>query len=308
MRFMNKLSRSSQIFIGCMVLFATLAFILPVNPQTLAIYHLTESEYRYLLFIILIPLIAAWSIAFYSFRRLREYARAIHDAPEGGDYATMAKGTGWLAWGFALPPLIGSLVGPFVISHPSLVNVLSWYNTYVYLIVTLVGLGYISSSIHKLARRSTINFEMRQIRYIVGLLVALSVTFCALIISRLHGTSLGDSFNSFYLPNVLVWITVVIPYLYAWCLGIIGAFELVIFAQQTSGVIYRQALRYLAAGLVIIIVSMIALQYFRAIVPRTGAVTINGALITVYGIYAANAVGNALLAFGVKRLKRIEDI
>lgn len=291
-----------------MVLFMALVFILPVSQQKLQVYNLTASEYRYLLSIVLIPLIAAWSIAFYSFRRLREYARAIKDAPEGADYATMAMGTGWLAWGFALPPVISSLLGPLAQSHPSLIPALSWYSTYIYLLVTLVGLGYISTGVHKLARRSAINFEMRQIRYIVALLVAMAALFCVLIVGRLHGTSLSDSFNSFYLPNILVWVTVVIPYLYAWCLGIIGAFELSIFAQQTSGVIYKQALQYLASGLVIIIVSMIALQYFRAIVPRTGALAINGALITVYGIYAANAIGNVLLAVGVRRLKRIEDI
>lgn len=291
-----------------MVLFIALTFILPTNQKALATYHLTEVQYQYLLLIIKVPLIAAWSIAFYSYRRLREYASQIKDAPEGNDYAAIATGTGWLAWGFALPPVAGTFLSQIAQSHPSFTAVAVSFNSYMYLLVTVVALSFISTGIHKLARRSSVNFEMRQIRYIVAVLVALSVAFCSLIASRLHGTSLGDSFNAFYLPNIIVWTTIVIPYLYAWCLGIIGAFELIIFARQTTGIIYKQALRYLAIGLVIIIMSMISLQYFRAFIPRTGNLAINGALIMAYVIYASNAIGSVLLAIGVKRLKRIEDI
>lgn len=308
MRFLGKLSRSSQAFIALMVLFAALTFILPANQKALETYHLTGAQYQYLLLIIKIPLIAAWSIAFYSYRRLREYADQIKDTPEGSDYSVIAAGIGWLAWGFAVPPVVGTFLGQMAQSHPSLTAVAVSFNSYMYLLVTVVALSFISAGIHKLARRSSINFEMRQIRYIVGVLVALSVAFCSLIAGRLHGTSLGDSFNAFYLPNIIVWTTIVIPYLYAWCLGIIGVFELIIFAQQTTGIIYKQALRYLAIGLAIIVVSMISLQYFRAFIPRVGNLAINGALIMAYAIYATNAIGGVSLAIGVKRLKRIEDI
>jgi membrane glycosyltransferase len=79
-------------------------------------------------------------------------------------------------------------------------------------------------------------------------------------------------------------------------------------ARRTSGVIYKQALQYLSVGLITIILTMSALQYFRAIIPRDGHVTINGALIMVFAIYAVNAVGGILLAIGARRLKRIEEI
>ncbi len=304
-----KLSRSSQAFIALMVLFAVQTFILPVSKEALAIYHLTPHQYMYLVLIVKIPLIAAWSIAFYSYRRLREYATQIKDAPEGGDYDSIAKGTGWLAWGFAIPPVIGAFLGLIAQTHPVFRTVSASYNTYIYLLVTLVGLSYIGSGIHKLARRSSVNFEMKHIRYLVAVLVAMSVLFGVLIATRLHHvTELGDSYNSFYVPNIMVWSTIVFPYLYAWCIGIIAAFELSMVARRTTGVIYKQALLYLTIGLITIIVAMVALQYFRAIIPRTGSLTINGALIMAYAIYAVNAVGSVLLAVGVKRLKRIEDI
>lgn len=308
MRFVPRLSRSSQIFIALMALYVALTFILPVNPSSAKDFEVSEAQYRYLLLIVKIPLIAAWSIAFYSYRRLREYANQIKDAPEGADYSSMARGTGWLAWGFAIAPIISSLIGVVAIDHPVFRTIGAQYNNFTYLLVTVVGLSYIAGGIHRLARRSKVAFEMRHIRTIVGVLVAASVVFCALLASRLQDGGLGNSYNSFYLPNGLVWSVIVIPYLYAWCLGIIAAFELATVARQTSGIIYKRALAYLTIGIVIIILCMTTLQYFRAFFPRGGGLAVNGTLITVYLMYALNAVGSVLLAIGVKKLKRIEDI
>lgn len=290
------------------MLFAALTFILPVNNTAAATYQLTDMQYRYLLLIVKLPLIAAWSIAFYGYRQLHNYAKQIADAPEGEDFAAMAKGTGWMAWGFAIPPVISSFLGIISESHPSIQTLSVSFNSYLYLIVTVVALSYIALGIRKLARRSNINLEMKHTRFLVLALVGMSVLFCSLLAGRLHGHSLGDSYNSFYLPNILVWTTIALPYLYAWGLGIFGAVELIMIARRTSGVIYKQALQYLAAGLITLILTMSALQYFRAIIPRDGHVTINGALIMVFAIYAANAVGGILLAIGAKRLKRIEEI
>lgn len=291
-----------------MALFAALTFILPVNPESAKNYDVSEAEYRYLLLVVKIPLIAAWSIAFYAYRRLRAYANQIEDAPEGEDYGAMARGTGWLAWGFAVTPIISSLVGAVAVDHPALRTVVAVYNNYAYLLITVVGLSYIFRGVHQMARRANVTFEMKHIRIVVGVLVAMSVLFCTLLAAKLQGSSLGNSYNSFYMPNGLVWATVVIPYLYAWSLGVIAALELAMVARRTSGVIYKQALSYLAIGIVITILCMSALQYFRAFFPRSGGLAVNGTLITVYLMYAINATGGALLTIGVKRLKRIEDI
>jgi hypothetical protein len=308
MRLPTNLSRSSQAFIGLMVLFAALTFILPVSNTATAIYQLTDMEYRYLLLLIKAPLIAAWSIAFYGYRQLHNYAKQIADAPEGEDFAAMARGTGWMAWGFAIPPVISAFLGKIADSHPSFSTFSASFNSYLYLVVTVVALSYIATGIRKLARRSNVSLEMKHTRFLVFALVGMSVLFCSLLAGRLHGNSLGDSYNAFYVPNVLVWATIAIPYLYAWGLGIFGAVELILVARRTSGVIYKQALQYLAVGLITLILTMSALQYFRAIIPRDGHVTINGALVMVFAIYAINAVGGVLLAIGAKRLKRIEEI
>ncbi|MDB5169691.1 MAG: hypothetical protein JWN82_87 [Candidatus Saccharibacteria bacterium] len=303
-----KLSRSSQAFIGLMLLYVALTFILPVSNTATATYHLSDMQYRYLLLIVKLPLIAAWSITFYSYRRLRAYAAQIKDTAEGEDFGQISRGVAWLAWGFAVPAVISSFLGVIANSHPSFQTLSSLFSSYFYLVVTLAAFSYIAAGIHKLSERSNIHLESKHIRYLILMLVAIGVLFCSLIAGRLHGHRLGDAYNSFYVPNILVWTTIVIPYLYAWFMGLFGALELILVARRTTGVIYRQALRYLAVGLVIIIISMSGLQYFRAIIPRNGHVTINGALLMVYGIYAATAIGSVLLAIGVKRLKRIEDI
>lgn len=302
------MSRSTQAFIGLMILFLALTFVLPVSNNATATYQLTDLQYRYLLLLVKVPLIAAWSIAFYGYRRLYNYAQRIADAPEGEDFAAMARGTGWMAWGFAIPPVISSFLGIFADSHPAVRTFSTSFNSYLYLIVTVIALSFIAAGIRKLARRSKVSLEMKHTRFLVFALVGMSVLFCSLIAGRLHGNSLSDSYNAFYVPNIMVWTTIAVPYLYAWGLGIVAAVELILVARRTSGIIYKQALQYLATGLITLILTMSALQYFRAIIPRNGHVTINGALIMIFAIYAVNALGGVLLAIGAKRLKRIEEI
>jgi hypothetical protein len=227
---------------------------------------------------------------------------------EGKDFAIIAKGMAWIAWGLPIPAIISSMLNALTNAHASFMTVSVVLSGYLSVIVSLAAFHFFSQGTHSLVRRSSVEIKITHIRALVGVLIAVGVVFAVLIFSKLNGTRLGDSFNSFYLPNWLVWSTIVAPYMYAWFLGVFAAMELLLIGKQTSGIIYRQALQMLAAGLIIVILSLCALQYFRAVIPRSGHLTIGATLITVYAIYAVNVCGSVLLAIGAKRLQRIEDI
>jgi len=305
---LNSVSRSTKIFIALAFFYAALTFILPANATTKANYRLDDAQYQYLLFIVKLPIIAVWSLAFYSYRRLANYAQSIKDTSEGKDFTTIAKGMSWIAWGLPIPAVISSLLSALANAQADFRAVSAVIGGYLAVAVSLVAFHYFSSGTHSLVRRADVEVKIKHIRILVGALIAIGLVFVVLIFSKLHSTNLGDSFNSFYLPNWLVWSTIVGPYLYAWFLGVFAVMEFILIARQTSGVIYRQALQLLAVGLVLIILSLCALQYFRAVIPRSGHLTIGAALITTYGIYAVNALGSVVLAVGAKRLQRIEDI
>jgi hypothetical protein len=103
-------------------------------------------------------------------------------------------------------------------------------------------------------------------------------------------------------------LTVVIPYLYAWFVGLLATYEIGSFSQQIRGLLYRQALRLLSGGLVSVIISSIAIQYLLSASPRHGFVVVDGRLLWINIFRIIGGIGYIMIAFGVSRLKRIEDI
>lgn len=308
MREIRHISRSTKIFIALIALYIGLTFILPANHVTKSMYAINDAQYHSLLFAVRLPILAVWCAAFYSYRRLINYAKQISDTKEGEHFMTLAKGMRWIAWGLIIPAVISTLLNTIANHNSDFLAPALVITNYLYVIVSLIAFTYIGKATHNLTQQSSVHLSVRSIRLLIGSLTALGVVFCVLTASKLNGTSLTDSYNAYYLPNWAIWTTVVVPYLYAWFIGLVAALELVVIARKTSGIIYKQALQLLAAGLVLIIVSMCSLQYFRSVVPRTGHLTIGASLITTYAIYGVNLAGSALLATGVKRLKRIEDI
>lgn len=309
MRLLNRITPGTRFFVGLMAVYVLFTLFLPVNHAAAQEYHLSAAQYHYLLLIVRLPIIAVWCIAYYSYYRLQQYAQKIKNTDEGYNYAIIAKGMGWIAWGLLIPSLLSSILGAIASQHPGFKAAALIITNYAYMLVSLAAFTYIGNGVHGLFSQAKASFTVQQVRALIGTLVIIGVIFCVLIAEQLHRPqNLGDAYNAFYMPNWLVWATLVIPYLSAWFIGFFAALELILVSQQTSGVIYRFALQLLAAGLVLIIVSFSGLQYLRSVMPRSGHLTISSTLIASYAIYGVGAAGYGMLASGTKRLKRIEDI
>jgi hypothetical protein len=103
-------------------------------------------------------------------------------------------------------------------------------------------------------------------------------------------------------------VSVIIPYLYAWFVGLLAAYEIMLFSRHSKGVLYRQSLSLLALGLVVIIASSIALQYMNSIQPRVGHLMLSYHLIITSIFRIIGGGGFVLLAVGANRLKKIEEV
>lgn len=301
-------SSTTFLFTTLLVAYSVFTFILPASNITKAMYGLTDNEYSYLLFILRIPILLTWLLAFYSYRHLRQYAKTIADTPEGNDFSKIATGIGWIAWGYAVPAVIRTLLYAYANQYPSFLSTALIITNYMYVIVSLVAFMYISGGAHKLARANNLHLSTTQIRLAIAIISLLGILFCVLIASNLTMTSMFDSYNAYYLPNWLIWLTIVLPYVFAWTSGLFAALEIMAIAQQTKGVIYRRALFLLSVGIVLMVVSLCAAQYFRTIVPRTGHLTIGIPLWTTYFIYLLGSIGSIVLAVGALKLKRIEEV
>lgn len=307
----TRISRGSLWFMGLTALYALLAFILPASARTKAAYHFDDTQYHILVFVVRLPIIAVWLIALYSYIWLRRYARRIEDTPEGEGFMSITKGMKWIAWGLLLPGIASAFLSAIANVAPSFHSWSLIITNYLYMVVAVGAFIHIYKGTHILTLQNRIHFSTLQVRTLLAILAVFCVVFCVLIANKLNATAHNDwfnSYNAYYLPNFLIWTTIVLPYVFAWFMGITAALELLLVGWNTSGVIYRRSMQLLASGLILVILSMCAMQYFRSVIPRTGHLAIGPTLITAYIIYAGSATGSILLAQGAKKLQRIEEI
>lgn len=295
-------------YIVLTLIYAILQIALPANHATKALYHISSGEYHILIIVVVLPILAVWLAAFYGYAWLTRYAQAVSKTPEGPDFMAMARGTRWIAWGFPIPAIISLILNSIANAHPGFNDAASIINTYISLIIILVAFSLISNGSRSLAQRSNTQISIAGAKSLVVAFVSIGVLFCYLVFRHLDLRHVANTNNIYYLPTLLVALTIVIPYLYTWFIGLLAAYEIQNVARATSGVLYRRALQFMTSGLVVIIAASTLLQYIRSVLPRSGHLSIGATLLVVYIIEIITALGFLLLATGAKRLTRIEEV
>ncbi|HVI60687.1 MAG TPA: hypothetical protein VM535_00870, partial [Candidatus Saccharimonadales bacterium] len=145
-------------------------------------------------------------------------------------------------------------------------------------------------------------------RLIMLLFLVAGVVYCYLIFRHFNPMTLGSSDNPYFMPIWLTLLTLIVPFLYAWFVGVLATYEIVAYSRQVRGVLYRQALHLMVAGLVAVIIASIALQYAASIQPPSGRLAINYRLLTNVVFRGTSGAGFVLIALGAIRLKKIEEI
>jgi hypothetical protein len=289
-------------------LYVALIFILPANKVAMSNYNLDAPTYHVLLLLVVGPYMLIWLGAFYAYVKLQQYTTLLKKTPEGEDFHHITKGVMYLAYGLPLVALLSIFVNSIANSHPDFKAASIIIINYASLLVPLLAYSTIRKGSHGLAERAKIRFSLSDMRTVVMVLVLLGVAYCYFTFKKLNLDSIGSAENPYYLPAWLMITTVIIPYLYAWFSGLLAAYEMVLFSRQVQGVLYRQAMRWLASGLVGVIAGGVGLQYLHTVVPRTGHLSLSSTLLLVNIIFLTLAIGFILLIIGAVRVKKIEEV
>jgi len=249
-----------------------------------------------------------WLGAFYGYGKLQQYTNLLKKTPEGIDFQCIAKGVRYLAYGLPLVALASISLSTIANSNPGFKPTAIIVVNYLSLLVPLLAYNMIRKGSHGLVERSKTRFSLSDMRALVMVLVVIGVAYCYFTFKKLNLESIGSSINPYYLPAWIIITTLIIPYLYAWFSGLLAAYEMVLFSRQVQGVLYRQAMRYLASGIVFIVAGGVGLQYLRSVIPRTGYIQLNSTIILANIAYAILAIGFVLLIIGAIRLKKIEEV
>lgn len=308
MHHLKRFSSPLNSYIILTVLFFLLIAVVPVSTTAMHNYNMSAQQYRILLFMVELPLAFVWFAAFYSYAKLNDYAKIVSKTAEGHGFERLALGSKWLAWGLVLPTIISLATNGFANNHTGFHSAAIIVVNYLNVIFPIIAFSLISQGSHMLTVSQRLRPALLSIRLMMLAFIILGVVFCFLTFLHLDLHNPSSSLNPYYLPIWLLIFSVIIPYLYAWFVGLFAAQELILVARNVKGVLYRQALQLVASGVGLVVVSSIGVQYLRSVVPRTGHLALNTVLVTTYLIYLVLVLGFVLISMGANRLKKIEDI
>jgi hypothetical protein len=301
-------SRPIKAYLVLSMIYTFLILILPANRTTMRTYSLTSTDYRLILLAVALPSLVVWLAAFISYGRLNEYSETIKSTTEGRHFKQLAKGTTWLAWSLPISAIV-------LLSLGAVANQWSGFNSaaliignYVSLLLPLIAFTIIGGASRGLVGEARLKLGHVGSRVVMLAFVILGVLYCYLIFRQFDLTSLGTTNNPYLLPIWLAVLTITVPYLYAWFVGLLAAYEISVYGKNISGVLYRQAMYFVVLGLVMVIGSLVALQYINGVQPRVGHLVLNYKLPVTTVFRIIGGIGFALITTGALRLKKIEEV
>lgn len=289
-------------------LYFALLILLPAHETTAQAYNLSNLQYKGIRLTIALPTVVIWFIAFLGYGSLRHYAGLVRKATEGRYFKQLADGCAWLAWSLPVTMLATYLLKSAASQWPHFHASAIIVTNYLSLLLSLAAFVLIGNAARRLLQGTPYKFSLSYIRFFVIFFALAGILYCYLVFRHLDVPGLNSSGNPYFLPVWLLVLTVIMPQLYAWFIGLLGAYELALFGKHTDGLLYRQALLYVSWGIIAVIASLIALQYINMVAPQTGYLQINAQLVANVVFCFLEAAGFGLLAAGATKLTKIEQV
>lgn len=305
---MSRLSNLLRIFTTIVIGYLALIWLLPSNKAAVHDYQLSDTSYHVLFLLVVLPLIATWFCALHGYERLNGYARAVKGTYEGKDFAKLSKGIAVLAWGSIISAIITLLVNNHANNHPGFLPSAVIIANYLGLLIPLIGFHYISRGSHDLAIRNKLYYKTGAVQAIIFTFMVIGVAYCYVVFGRLDDYSLAANNNPYYLPDWLMITTFVIPCLYTWFIGLLGAYDLYLYSRYSKGLLYQRGMRLLGVGFTAVIASSTIVQYLRTATPRNGHLSLNLTLTLINITYLLAISGYIMIIMGSNRLRKIEEV
>jgi hypothetical protein len=304
-------SSVSLVFRWCSLL--TLIYILgvlllPYSQLSLHAYDISSVEYRLAVLLVNLPVIGVWFVAFWGYAKLKQYAFAIRKTKDGRHFEKLAYGSSWLAWSLPLTAVssrIFSSIGDANTSlHPAAVIV----NNYISLILSLIAFLIISEASKSLLGSRKLDLKPASVRTIMAIFIIGGVLYCFMTLRAFDSSSQMSTKNPYFLPAWLMIVSVIIPYLFTWFIGMLAVYEITVYSRSVKGILYKRALTYITLGLTAILLSFIATQYLSNVWHTPHHLIFDSRLVIITLFRVVGGLGFISMASGANRLKKIEEV
>jgi hypothetical protein len=310
----NKISSRPWLLLAlATVIYAYLTYISP--RDTSARYGLTDAEITLLQLTIIIPILIIWVAAVYGWQRIDRYVSRIEASPDGAALVNIRKGLAWLIIGFIGGTLVSSArsLMPKDPSHLMSVTVISKLAS---AIIPLVGFYFLFQG--GLALRALVNGKKRHGGLNALRVVALGLTSIAAVVFiialflnpyRQAAPPTPNGLPLYYLSDPFILLFIVFPTIVTWLFVVEAVIEISYYQRHIKGRIYRRALGWITAGLVMIILTCVILNALTTIDPTVFlGLSVKAILLIVYALVVLIGSGYILISIGAQRLHRIETL
>ncbi len=317
------------IFSVLILAYVLISFLTPLNLTNLAKYNITPFQDYLIIASFVVIVVGIWATIFYSYLKFRSYTALIQGQPDAEPLKYLSYGLAVWAWGSPISSLVTSLFsyattvatlnGSFNLLGMNLTTatlnpISTIVSKYISVIITVAALYFISRAAELMAKSKQIDVTAAKSLVWNALYFLIAGLY---IYAVLHDPNRATPIveggkATYYLPDLTIIFTIVLPYLFSWFIGFQAAASINAYRKQVQGVIYRDALKFVALGVNAVILGSVFTQFLTtSTVFLVGLLTANSIvpiLILIYVLLAIIAVGYILIAVGANKLNKIEKV
>jgi hypothetical protein len=294
------------LFAVLMLLYLGLSLLVPADKATLAHYHLSVAGARAITASVVVPIAIIWTIGAFGSLQIKDYSQLIKKSKEGEPLNIISDGLMVLVIAQVLISDLGNIVALLLRHHLNWAPTLTIVNNYLAVLLTGAGLSVIAVGAWRLMsllrHRPSALFQ----HGMTFLLIVLSAIYSYSIIREPLHTPLGH--RLYYIPDWLILLSIAIPYLVFWYFGLLASYCIYNYQKNVQGRLYKGSLGYIAAGIAMVVVSSIAVRFLATVSTKLSRLRITPILLIIYGFLALIAIGFLLIAWGARKLRRIEEV
>ena len=282
--------------------YAVLTLLAPVSGNS---YKLTSLQLFSVQLTVIIPILLIWLTAVYGAAKFKEYAVLISKSTDGQALDQLTDGLLILVFSLIVQGVLG-VIPKYFVGKPLLLFFVFLHN-HVPMIIALIAIILIYQGSTKLARLANAAVSRTQIKTLVAPLLVIILIFAGYLFGHINH-SVVNGVPNFASPGKWPFFTLVVPYLFIWTLGLLSILNVANYIKHVKGVIYRQALSFLAAGILAVLAFTMILQLLTLSAAAFSKLALGPVLLIVYLILILYALGFVLIAMGARKLTRIEAV
>jgi len=277
-----------------------------LTPQgaSAAKYHLSDIAIIIIKISFALPFLLCWLLALTGWLHFKSYILKQNEGLEHKGFALIARGLGILLTGLIVPSVastIYSYVNHSAVQGPVWIRINNYVNIgFPFIGFLLMFLG--SAQLMKQLKLRAANWS--KILTVLVPVALFSIFYISLILTNPTRQVSSDPTipATYYLSDILIFATVVLPVVITWWLGLLLALNLEQFSHHTK-LTHKPALVNLYNGILVIVGATILTQALSSLGgTRFSSVNIVLLLLLIYILLGIIALGYALIARGAKKL------